>query len=258
MRWQSLQLPASLSISDLERIDMLTGTRPDVVEQGDLAGNRVAGEKEVVGPVRVITDINQIHTFEQGEILVARMTDPTWYPLFAQASGIVTEVGGWLSHAAIVAREYDLPAIVGVTGVCKRLNTGDVIRMSLSGSVELLDDRRDADSPMRDQNRTGNALGYLSDQPAPYATSAFESAANDSEKRFMSPGEAAQHNVYQLTARKLFAYQQSTERRAMKERMGDRRSEPRNDANGVMQEDRREANRMANRQANARQIRKAG
>ena len=58
---------------------------------------------------------------KRGEILVARMTDPTWYPLFAQAGGIITEVGGWLSHAAIVAREYDLPAIVGVNGVCQRL-----------------------------------------------------------------------------------------------------------------------------------------
>lgn len=151
MTWKSLQLPASLSISDLERIDMLTGTRPDAVQQTELSGKRVAGEHEVTGKVRVITDIDQIHTFKEGEILVARMTDPTWYPLFAQARGIVTEVGGWLSHAAIVAREYDLPAIVGVPGICQRLNNGDVIRMNMTGSVEVLEEQHVAASPLRER-----------------------------------------------------------------------------------------------------------
>ena len=88
---------------------MLTGQRPDVQEHGELVGKRVAGEQEVKGTVRVITDVDQITRSSKVEILVARMTDPTWYPLFAQARGIITEVGGWLSHAAIVAREYDLP-----------------------------------------------------------------------------------------------------------------------------------------------------
>lgn len=241
--WNALQLPASLSIRDLERIDMLTGTRSDTVDQGDMSGNRVAGELEVVGSVRVITEIDQIHAFQQGEILVARMTDPTWYPLFTKARGIVTEVGGWLSHAAIVAREYDLPAIVGVPGVCQRLNTGDVIRMTLSGSVELIDERRDADSPMRIQPQSIYQTG-----------SRLEAATEEAGKRYMSPGEAANQEIYQLTARKLYAYEQGMERRAMKERMGDRRSEQRVDANGVLQQDRRKANRLAN----IRNLRKAG
>lgn len=231
--WKALQLPTSLSITDLERIDMLTGTRPGVVVQGDLAGKRVAGEEEVVGTVRVITDVDQITTFKQGEILVARMTDPTWYPLFGQARGIITEVGGWLSHAAIVAREFDLPAIVGVGGACQRLQTGDVVKMTLAGSIEKVSDRRSDESTLRD---------------APTA------AANDSTVDGLSDGEREQRNVYQLTARKLFSYSQSVERRAMKQRVSDRRLQPRHLETGELQDDRR----LANRLANAEQLRKAG
>ncbi|MFK7856451.1 MAG: PEP/pyruvate-binding domain-containing protein [Granulosicoccus sp.] len=233
MAWKSLQLPASLSISDLERIDMLTGTRPDIVEQGELAGKRVAGDQEVIGRVRVITDIEQIDTFKEGEILVARMTDPTWYPLFSQARGIITEVGGWLSHAAIVAREYDLPAIVGVNGVCQRLKNGDVVRMSVAGTIELLEERRDADSPLRADKKIDEQQVSINDDVHTPDTSKLS-------------GEGEQLNVYQLTARKLFSYRQGIERRLMKDRLGDRRNEPRFTVNGEIERDRRAANRAAN------------
>ncbi len=235
LAWKGLQLPASLSIQDLERIDMLTGTRPDSVEQSELSGKRVAGEQEVTGRVRVITDIDQIHTFKEGEILVARMTDPTWYPLFSQARGIVTEVGGWLSHAAIVAREYDLPAIVGVPGVCNRLNSGDVIRMTLSGDVEVLEERRDEHSTLRQLNASA------------------ESGADEAVSTATDGGAEKPQTIYELSARQLFRYQQSIERRALKERLGDRRGELRLDANGEAQRDRR----LANRLANAEKMRKA-
>lgn len=225
--WKSLQLPASLSVSDLERIDMLTGRRPDVVEHGEMSGKRVAGEHEVVGTVRVITDVDEIDTFKEGEILVARLTDPTWYPLFAQAKGIVTEVGGWLSHAAIVAREYDLPAIVGVSGICQRVQTGDVIRMTLSGTVEPVNERRDSSLP---------------------SSSDYPTADN------LADGESELNNIYQLSARKMFSYTQGMERRARKAELGDRRSEPRFTETGEMQEDRR----LENRLANIESLRKAG
>ncbi len=233
--WKSLQLPASLSISDLERIDMLTGTRPDAVVQTELSGKRVAGEQEVVGKVRVITDIDQIHTFKEGEILIARMTDPTWYPLFSQARGIVTEVGGWLSHAAIVAREYDLPAIVGVSGVCQRLNSGDVVRMSLSGSIEILEERRGSNSALR--KVPAHATESLSDHSDNDITNLHNTGA-----------------VNELTSRMNFRYQQGIERREMKDRLGDRRSQPRFTASGNIERDRRAANRLANMEV----MRKAG
>lgn len=238
MAWQPLKLPASLSIQDLERIDMLTGIRPDAVEQGELAGNRVAGEQEVTGRVRVITDIAQIHTFKEGEILVARMTDPTWYPLFSKARGIVTEVGGWLSHAAIVAREYDLPAIVGVSNVCNQLQSGDVVRLALDGSITRLDDRRDASSPMRS------------------AESQVSAAASQDDSGDEPVEESV--NVYPLSDSIRFRYQQRIERRALKDRLGDRRAQARYTATGELQPDRRLANRLANQQANAQSLRKTG
>ncbi len=229
--WKALQLPASLSINDLERIDMLTGTRPDATEITDLSGKRVAGEHEVVGKVRVITDIDQIHTFKEGEILIARMTDPTWYPLFSQARGIVTEVGGWLSHAAIVAREYDLPAIVGVTGICQRLNNGDVIRMTLAGSVEILEERRASASEVSETTSTSEL-----DTDTVVRQDHISQVEDDT----------ALIKVYQLNSRRMFKYQHSIERRAMKDFLSERRAQPRLMASGEIQPDRRATNRAAN------------
>jgi len=223
--WQSMQLPSALSVNDLERLDMLTGKRPDAAANTELAGKRVAGEQEVTGRVRVITDVNQIESFERGEILVARMTDPTWYPLFSQARGIITEVGGWLSHAAIVAREYDLPAIVGVNGICQSLQSGDVVTLKLDGAIERVENRRDAESPMRTES-----------QPAV------------KESVELHPAIASNSTIaaiYHLTSYKLSQFQKRKERRELKHRLTDRRMAPRFSANGQPLQDRRAANRAA-------------
>jgi phosphohistidine swiveling domain-containing protein len=224
-----MQLPSALSIGDLERIDMLTGKRPDAAIETELAGKRVAGEQEVTGRVRVITDINQIESFERGEILVARMTDPTWYPLFSQARGIITEVGGWLSHAAIVAREYDLPAIVGVSGICQSLQTGDVVTLKLDGAIELVENRREEKSAMRSESfaKVNNSIGL---HPAIATDSAIAT-------------------IYHLTAARLSQFQLHQQRRAQKNRLSDRRSSLRIDGSGDVQDDRRALNRAANRAA---------
>jgi len=81
------------------------------------------------GIARVVTDPRVDGYLEPGEVLVARVTDVAWTPLFAQASGAVVEVGGLLSHGSIVAREYGLPAVVGVTGAMKAIKTGDRVRV---------------------------------------------------------------------------------------------------------------------------------
>ena len=73
---------------------------------------------------------------------MARFTDPTWTPLFRRARGLVTEVGGWLSHSAIVAREYGLTAVVGVTGALSYLQTGQLVRLNEDGTVEAMSTRR--------------------------------------------------------------------------------------------------------------------
>ncbi len=151
-KWSKLSPPAELSVFDLESMDTKTGAVHRSVDSNALTGKRVAGDEEVKGVVRVIQSVEEIKLFQDGEILVARMTDPQWYPLFPKAKGIITEVGGWLSHAAIVAREYNLPAIVGVPGACTRLSTGDIVELHSDGSLTQHTDQRRADSPMREKS----------------------------------------------------------------------------------------------------------
>jgi rhodanese-related sulfurtransferase/membrane protein insertase Oxa1/YidC/SpoIIIJ/phosphohistidine swiveling domain-containing protein len=139
--FETLDLPVALTLEDLETMRLDDGPvllRPDVLTK--LSGKRVAGRTEVVGRVRVLRDAAEIGDFVEGEILVARFTDPTWSTVFPIAGGLVTEVGGWLSHAAILAREYDLACIVDVVGAGRQLMTGDVVRMGLDGSVERIPD----------------------------------------------------------------------------------------------------------------------
>jgi len=83
----------------------------------------------IEGVARVVSDPRVNSQLEPGEILVARVTDLGWTPLFLNAAGLVVDVGGLLSHGSIVAREYGLPAVVGATGATGRIRSGDRIRV---------------------------------------------------------------------------------------------------------------------------------
>jgi pyruvate,water dikinase len=72
-------------------------------------------------------------SLEPGEILVAPSTDPGWTPLFLTAGGLVMEMGGAMSHGAVVAREYGIPAVVGVPDATRRISTGE--RITVDGSA---------------------------------------------------------------------------------------------------------------------------
>jgi rifampicin phosphotransferase len=102
-----------------------------------LAGTPVSpGVSE--GRVRVVFDPSGTQ-LTPGEILVCRGTDPAWTPLFLAAAGLVTEVGGLMTHGSVVAREYGIPAVVGVHEATIRLRTGDRVRVDgTSGSVAVL------------------------------------------------------------------------------------------------------------------------
>jgi pyruvate,water dikinase len=77
-----------------------------------------------------------------GEILVAPFTDPGWTPLFVNAAGLVLEVGGLMTHGSVVAREYGIPALVGVLQATTLIQTGQRLRVSGDeGFVEVLDAR---------------------------------------------------------------------------------------------------------------------
>jgi pyruvate,water dikinase len=91
------------------------------------------------GLVRVVIDPRQAN-LRPGEIMVCPGTDPSWTPLFLSAAGLVMETGGMMTHGAVVAREYGIPAIVGVDQATHRLKTGQRIRIDgSSGMIALLD-----------------------------------------------------------------------------------------------------------------------
>jgi len=132
--------PASLTLQDLERLTV-HGSRIGAPEtaNGELHGTLVAGNAEVTGHARVLTDQN-IDTVQDGEIVIARYMHPNWTPVLPRLTGIVTEVGGWLSHTSILAREYNVTTITGVKNAEYRIKTGDRIRLKLDGAIERLTD----------------------------------------------------------------------------------------------------------------------
>jgi rifampicin phosphotransferase len=79
------------------------------------------------GPARIVRDEGQFDRLQPGEILVCSYTNPSWTPLFAYAAGVVTDTGGATSHAAIVAREYGIPAVMGARGATERILDGQEI-----------------------------------------------------------------------------------------------------------------------------------
>ncbi len=91
-----------------------------------LRGNAGSGGV-VTGPARVISGPADFADFTPGEILVAEITTPAYTPLFAVAGGVVTDIGGVLSHGSIVAREYGIPAVLGTATATSRIATGDVV-----------------------------------------------------------------------------------------------------------------------------------
>jgi pyruvate,water dikinase len=125
------------------RIMLSDGSLPEAIAtpdrlpvEGQLAGTP-ASAGTVTAIARVVLDPVGAH-LEPGEILVAPSTDPGWTPLFLTAGGLVMEMGGANSHGAVVAREYGIPAVVGVPDATLRITTGQRIMVhGATGLVEL-------------------------------------------------------------------------------------------------------------------------
>lgn len=100
----------------------------------------------VEGRARVVRRLEDA-ALEDGDILITAFTDPSWTPLFVSIKGLVTEVGGLMTHGAVIAREYGLPAVVGVDGATRRIADGQRIRVDgTAGTVELLPPYQGPDS----------------------------------------------------------------------------------------------------------------
>lgn len=96
----------------------------------------------VEGPARVVKSVEEIKRLQQGDILVCQVTNPTWAPIFQKISAAVSDIGGSMSHMAIVAREYGLPAVVGTGSATQRIKDGQRIRVDGGrGIVTILEDQ---------------------------------------------------------------------------------------------------------------------
>jgi phosphoenolpyruvate synthase/pyruvate phosphate dikinase len=87
------------------------------------------------GRARPVHSADEFSSLQPGDVLVCRTTDPAWTPLFSVAAAVVTETGGMLSHAAIVAREHGIPAVLGVAGAMARIVPGSVLAVDGSRGV---------------------------------------------------------------------------------------------------------------------------
>ena len=109
------------------------GAETGSTEIGTSGLQGVAGSPgKATGLTRIIKGPDEFTRLKKGEILVAPITNPAWTPLFAVASAVITEVGGILSHGAIVAREYGIPAVMSVPGATKLLRDGQ--RITVDGN----------------------------------------------------------------------------------------------------------------------------
>ena len=114
-------------------------------QDGAVRGTRVSGSRSIEGRACVVSEADAERgtisgDFQDGDIIVAPMINPNWLPYFSRAGGFVSEVGGWLSHTAILAREHDVPMIVGTQGI-GRISHGSLLRLHLDGQVELIAER---------------------------------------------------------------------------------------------------------------------
>lgn len=105
---------------------------------GNLSGVPVS-QGVIVGNVRIVNTLADASSLKKGEIMVARYTDIGWTPFFSIISGLITEIGSPLSHGAVVAREYGIPAIVSMKGAMQKLETGQKIKLdAMKGEVTII------------------------------------------------------------------------------------------------------------------------
>ncbi len=130
--------PAELDLAFLESASLVASAAAGD-DDGTVAGTLVSGGAPVTGRARVVSTQaaergDAIADFVDGDIIVARMIHAAWLPYFSRAGGLVCEVGGWLSHIAILAREYDLPLVIGATGLAG-IRNGELLQIETDGRV---------------------------------------------------------------------------------------------------------------------------
>jgi phosphohistidine swiveling domain-containing protein len=137
-RYAAIDMPLLMRPSELAGLIRMAGVSGGA-EEGALTGHAVSVGC-VEGEVVVVRDPGDFGRMKRSMILVAPATDPSWTHLFTLASGVIVEVGGVLSHASTIAREYGLPAVANVKHATRRLRTGERVRLdAINGVVHHLE-----------------------------------------------------------------------------------------------------------------------
>lgn len=152
-------------------------------EKGEvLSEGRSIGQRIGRGCARIVHDISEMHRVQPGDVLISDMTDPDWEPVMKRAAAIVTNRGGRTCHAAIIARELGIPAVVGCGDATKTIKDGDEVTVSCAegdtglvyrGLLDFVEDRLDVDSmpelPLKIMLNVGNPERAFAFQSIPNA-----------------------------------------------------------------------------------------
>jgi pyruvate,water dikinase len=131
--WKTVEPPATIGAPPPEDATQQPA-RPRDGQKREIAGNP-ASSGVARGPARVLMSLNEAARLRPGDVLVARTTMPAWTPLFAAACAVVTETGGVLSHAAVVAREYGIPAVLNATDATRLIRDGQLLEVDGTAGV---------------------------------------------------------------------------------------------------------------------------
>jgi pyruvate, water dikinase len=118
----------------------LGGDEADAAQNGDLHG--VAASPGVVrGTARLVNTPDELHQVQTGDVLICRITAPSWAPVFSRISAAVSDIGGIMAHTAIISREYGLPAVVGTGFATQRIQSGQLVEVDGdNGVVRVLEE----------------------------------------------------------------------------------------------------------------------
>lgn len=124
--------PETVKSQSEGKVEQRFKLRGDTSKNTVLAEGRAIGQKIGTGPVRLVSSITEMERVQPGDVLVTDMTDPNWEPVMKRASAIVTNRGGRTCHAAIIARELGIPAVVGCGDATEKLSDGALVTVACS------------------------------------------------------------------------------------------------------------------------------
>lgn len=148
------------------------------------------------GPARIVRSTDDFSRISPGDVLVVATTTPAWTPLFPSVAALVTETGGVLCHGAIVAREYEIPSVVGVEAAMDRIPDGELVRVDGgAGEIELLSGPKRLGEPVGVPREAARAHPPTDERPVGRLTRSAREMSRDEFWSYVAPGDEAGSDV---------------------------------------------------------------